>query len=692
MIRENKMSIKSGISKCIPYTDYQIAYWSNCYTNMNNEEDPIDVTDCNTDKYGNCQNNITYKIKIGEPFSRGIDSYEVLVQYSLDDGEFITFKSFNKILNNVTPNLENYFDSEIINTREAIEGLKVVDGIFKFRFLYKTNIDSKYKVLSNVFTCQKMGRLPDVSAYLTIKRNGLDTIFIENPDEQLLVSLVSGEKEYLDKVKQGFYYILEREEDTNKYKEIKRSTILNTYTHIFNFGWREFFNEDSNTQKLRVKVVTKSKFESIEDKVVYSNEIILKKYEKPTFSIKNPLVPYHDKNNEIFNNEFIDSEPDQYSAKTRVLKSRLSVSEILSSGIGDYQTNSLIKTLEKETFTNFNDEGFGKKPFTNMDVMGFFNNYLERKDFYNTRDGGTLLTGSFDYLRDYNYRSVELKFRYYISYIYDYMKPDILENTKARLITDFTWECSEKHCEEEMIEGQMVKNNKVKCLKRVRKMNGVVIQEENNLPGNNYIEDRIDPLECKTEYLPRFDGLILHNRYTKNVEGLDLDIALGFKDQKGLPNGAVGFGLGNIYQVNGKHILIFGGDDVSKEPQSESVIIYFNNLPEGTNEVVKLELWAGWFSIRNTGDYNLILEGYLGGTFTYKDGEDIYSNNRTTSIYKNNGGTKSFDKSYVVNAPKSNSGVSPHIEWSLDGTVSDKKHIANIYYNIRTKDARLEIL
>ena len=61
-----------------------------------------------------------------------------------------------------------------------------------------------------------MGRLPDVSAYLTIKRNGLDTIFIENPDEQLLVSLVSGEKEYLDKVKQGFYYILEREENTNK--------------------------------------------------------------------------------------------------------------------------------------------------------------------------------------------------------------------------------------------------------------------------------------------------------------------------------------------------------------------------------------------------------------------------------------------------------------------------------------------
>lgn len=147
----NKLKLKAKPTNCISHSDNITPYWADCSDNNCIEygEVTCNTTTCNEPKDGNCEDAIIkIKIKIGEPFLRGITEYTYKVQHKVETNNWTVFKEETVNIDS-SENIENYFNTITINTESSV-------GRNYWRIFYKDNINSDYKMIQKLFKCEKI--------------------------------------------------------------------------------------------------------------------------------------------------------------------------------------------------------------------------------------------------------------------------------------------------------------------------------------------------------------------------------------------------------------------------------------------------------------------------------------------------------------------------------------------------------
>lgn len=131
--------------------------------------------------------------------------------------------------------------------------------------------------------------------------------------------------------------------------------------------------------------------------------------------------------------------------------------------------------------------------------------------------------------------------------------------------------------------------------------------------------------------LENFDYLVL--RYKNNSGGIDLDTFTGFADN-GLPVDINYDSNTNwVGYAGGGSIYITWGNDNTSEGGVEAVLIDFKKLITDypfVGDSIRVRLHAWWYNSRSTGNAQLELQTWLGGTAPTQSGYDFVKTDGTT--------------------------------------------------------------
>lgn len=137
-------------------------------------------------------------------------------------------------------------------------------------------------------------------------------------------------------------------------------------------------------------------------------------------------------------------------------------------------------------------------------------------------------------------------------------------------------------------------------------------------------------LEPSTTLLP-FDYMIIKYKWAFGA-GIDLDTFTGFINTgvNTVDNKWVGYGLSNEVPVNAaaqQSYLMWGGD-VTDQTGTETCLVNFKKLKEDNSQLndIQVRMAGVWWNSKNTGNIDVEITTYLGGTMT-KVGKDIINNN-----------------------------------------------------------------
>jgi len=177
-------------------------------------------------------------------------------------------------------------------------------------------------------------------------------------------------------------------------------------------------------------------------------------------------------------------------------------------------------------------------------------------------------------------------------------------------------------------------------------------------------------LTCNTIILNPFDYAVLSYQLMPGG-GQDLDTFTGMYDNGTIyDNTYVGFGQGSKIPNNSTNpFLTWGGDNTSNNGV-ESVLVNFNAISEEFPdlETIKIRMNAVWYSSKGTGDIQVALKTYLGGTMQQNGydfvniGGDIVDN---FTIYRN------------VQVQSHNANI------------NQSSNVGNVTYDVETKQAML---
>jgi hypothetical protein len=180
------------------------------------------------------------------------------------------------------------------------------------------------------------------------------------------------------------------------------------------------------------------------------------------------------------------------------------------------------------------------------------------------------------------------------------------------------------------------------------------------------------------EHLSSFDFLQL--KYSWDLDaGNDLDTFTGFINTGTIYDSDwVGFGQGdaNVPAGSGTPYLTWGGD-ITTAGGSEAILVniarFNTENPTTTSNIIEIKMNAVWYSGRNTGNVDVVLTTWTGGTMVY---------NGTTKDWTNSGGTLVQNISLSTNVATQ----------STASNISTSDSIAQFLYNKTTDTATIQLL
>lgn len=650
-MRKNRIKIISGLQRCVPYSDYTKAVWSNCtYLDcLQFKELPCEQILCQERREGECKEDFSFIIKIGEPFLRGITEFTYTIE-KRDDSTNGTWKEVKKervYLQGVTQDLENYFK---VISYNMINDYDNVYGNIYYRISYVDNINTNKRFIQGIFECLKPAP-PMPESSITILGKG-NLAMLTNDNEVIQVSISGGTNPYFDMVYKEATFVLEAFEN-NQWVEKDRVTTSEKSVD-FTKSWRDVLLQEL---RFRSKIDISYNYDYLQPSHLNTGEVILRKHQKTMqYKWTNPL-------HYSTTGKFIDE------GEFGITEARPTTNFGMSDIIRRIDTDTLISSVNR-TYRKIIDDG--EETYLNI-----------FSDIISTHDRGTIYNNSIDpnsvvYPKEFptNFSKIEFKFTAVINYKYEYLESDTIISPKAVIYREDIVRGADKRCVEEMRDGQLVKTNEVVYDNREFLINGVVIRKEPNTTGPNHISSYTDEVECKTEYLPRFDNILLHFIWT-DKNGVDLDLKVGNQHL-----GFVGFcgDSRNDWNKYTRTPYYVHYKDNTSSPGQESVYIRFDLIDEYfkqnniNDNIINFELNNSWYSSTTNdsgydGHFKILLEGFLGGTIV-----------QNGTVANNVGGTKVFDVEKIVTSlPKNRNGCSPI-------------RTGSIYYNRITKDARLEIV
>lgn len=631
---QGKINILSKPVACISYRDIFSFKWLHC--------------NCTDYQTGSCDNTIVVTAKLGEPEYRGLQSFSYKIERKNKESDWI------KIKEETIPINENgeFF---IFNSEVAVQG---EEGLNTYRLSTKTNIDSEYKIYTETLQCRKVGAVQIIPSLIIMNNNSSEYIIRDNSPVNIKTEIRPlGD---LAPILKNIHYILERKDNGNwvTVKEKNSTSFVDIYSEqdLHSIGV-----ETSYRSRISVEYL----YSHIPTTILTTNIVIVRKIEKPSITALAGIKQL----------------PEITNPQTSLQPTKDHSFSLVIGGIGekDLKNISNIKiTLQKQKADNvYIDE----KPISNINVG---ENY-----FSNNIDTGI----SFSQIE--NYQTTTYRYKLNIQYKFSHLTPDEIFSNDFVHVINKSIEGADPECEKELQHGQMVNNNYKIFRNRNVIINGVKVRTEPNLQGQNYIPKVLDPQFCQSVFIPRFDQMLVYFLYD-STDGADIDIAVGIENssESSLNNAYVGCGqqetinhIGkyNIFYKNPDNIFLKSlGDDNNNQKdglQGEAVVMEFNKLyNNGFTGDVELAIWTGWHQNRPhlTGEFTLVLECYLGGTM-----ERIPNTQR----YQNVGGQKveevrkNFRTNYSPCATKPLS--------RADDTTGRKKYTGSVFYDSRTKEARL---
>lgn len=644
----SKLTITSKPSSCISYTDSQLTFWDTCKNSeCLNHISPNEI--CNSDfciehKEGSCEDaNLGLKIIIGEPEHRGINSFSYKVQYKYGINNWVDFKEETIILENIE-NKEYFTKFVTVNTESQL-------GNNLWRFQYKNNLSDNYRTLPNIFRCEKLGQI-DVVSNLIIKNS-------ENPnrkivtDDNNILEITLTPRGNLNRILENITYQLQKKVGQNWVNvEDKAYTSTDLVKEI-----TQTSDEIGNNIETFYRVVSTitHKYPHLEDIVLYSNEVLLEKVQKPVIR---PYIGLGYRGSGSSDRELT---PDKnYSYVLRI--DCLPVGNVVKSAIVnkvEYRKIGTEQWLELHSY------------YKNRELINQSSNFL---------CSSLAVNGPFESLEE---PGIELRWLLDVKYKYKHLTDETIISDVSRVNIDISWRGKEHFCDGPTIDNVVNPEGNYTWKKREKLINGVVVKEENNIQDENYIEGGKDTELCKSIHLDRFDNVLLTFLYGSS-DGIDLDIAVGLENSTNstLNNKYVGFGQnsGNAAYINGKSYLRHASDDVQTQDegrQGEAVIINFKDLEDGGVENLEVYIYAGWHQSRISGNFQIRLEGYKGGTW-----EIIPETKR----YRNINGEQSFNVNSQYNVAKASGSTQP---FPIANGQESKPYVGKIVYNSETKEAKL---
>lgn len=647
-MRKNKIYISSGHDNCVLYTDYVKSFWSDCQEAdcITFKELPCDQELCLEGKEGQCKEGLSFIIKIGEPVFRNINSFTYIIEKrdASTNNNWKTVKQEKVILENINEELENYFKIINYDTNNDYDN---VYGLIEYRIKYKTNI-SDFNYIQGIFSCTKPAP-PNPKVVLSIVGKGNET-FLTNDDETLRVVISDDENPFFDTIYNNIIINLEAFENNNWV--VKDTQTITSKTIDFTKSWRDVPEQEL---MFRVKAQVNYKYDYLNPSYIESNSVKLKKYRKYPLKLHLGFKGYTEDN------------------RMEITPTESFSTAFFFSGY-PYDKDVLVKDANFSylgSFDNMNFEHFANTKFGDNNQRSF-----HFSPYRNSR------SKNINEIKDLNLifltRDVYYKGSATVSWIYDYMEDDFFETPTKIVRVNKTYRGVDKRCVEELRNGQMVKTNEIVYDNREVLINGVVVKKEPNIKDENWVPSYIDPLECKTTYLPRFDNSLFHISWDATCE--DFDFCGRFEDPA-LNSYSTGFYCSNVSN-HIPNVFVWYLDSTNKAGK-ESVLIDFERFIQHTNynkEILTFVVKGSWYvgsyyngteQITCNGEVKINFETFLGGNIENPQG---------SKYARNVGGTQvsSFEKNIVI------SNTAKKAEGMVD--------ILKIIYNTITKDARIEML
>lgn len=203
--------------------------------------------------------------------------------------------------------------------------------------------------------------------------------------------------------------------------------------------------------------------------------------------------------------------------------------------------------------------------------------------------------------------------------------------------------------------------------------NSVQMLLEENTMANGvgpYFPPVIDHVMCEPQLLKLFDFVVIRYRWTTE-SGRDLDTLSGFIDTGTVHDKKwVGWSKGReVPESSGENGYIrWGGDNTGTGV--ESILVNFKKMAEDNPSLplIKIQFNAFWYSEKKTGNVEIQLETYLGGTMVRSGTDFINTGGRTVQ-------SLILQRNVVERTQRSD--------------INTSTNVAYVTYNPRTKNAHI---